>query len=85
MNLLDLQDFAYVCFKHLREIEITNFTNMKPLKDFVKLILARSPMLKLVDVLIDKRVDIHDEVKMLKELIQYQRALTGAKFKFERP
>ncbi|KAI7726305.1 hypothetical protein M8C21_014361 [Ambrosia artemisiifolia] len=85
MNLIDQQDYSYVILDHLRVITITNFTNMKPGMDFVRLILAKSPMLKIVDIMIDKRVDIHGEVKMLKELLQYPRASTRAKIKFERP
>ncbi|KAM0003285.1 putative F-box domain, RST domain, leucine-rich repeat domain superfamily [Helianthus debilis subsp. tardiflorus] len=68
MNLIDQQDYSYVVLAHLRLITITNFTNMKTGLDFVKFVLAKSPMLKIVDIVIDKRVDIHSEVKMLKEL-----------------
>ncbi|KAI7726307.1 hypothetical protein M8C21_014363 [Ambrosia artemisiifolia] len=57
MNLIDQQDYSYVVLDHLRVITITNFTNMKPGMDFVRLILAKSPMLKIVDIMIDKRVE----------------------------
>ncbi|MFS8021651.1 putative F-box domain, FBD domain, leucine-rich repeat domain superfamily [Helianthus anomalus] len=85
MNLIDQQDYSYVVMDHLRVITITNFTNMKTGMDFVKLILAKSPMLKIVDIMIDKRVDIHGEVKMLKELLQYPRASTRAEIRFDSP
>lgn len=85
MHLLDFQDYLHVTLDHLRVIQIKDFTNMKPGMDFVKLILAKSSMLKLIHIMIDKRVDIHDEVKMLKELIQYPRASTRAEIIFERP
>ncbi|KAJ0436004.1 putative F-box domain, FBD domain, F-box-like domain superfamily protein [Helianthus annuus] len=85
MNLIDQQDYSYVVLHHLRLISITNFDNMKTGMDFVKLILAKSPMLKIVDIMIDKRVAIHGEVKMLKELLQYPRASTRAEIRVQRP
>lgn len=53
--------------------------------DFVKLILGKSPMLKNVGIIIDSRVSINEEVKMLRELLLYQRASTNAKIVFGRP
>ncbi|MFS8021650.1 putative FBD domain-containing protein [Helianthus anomalus] len=85
MNLIDQQDYSYAVLAHLRVITITNFTNMKTGLDFVKLVLAKSPMLKMVDIVIDKRVDINSEVKMLKELVRYPRASAKAEIRFERP
>ncbi|KAJ0445115.1 putative leucine-rich repeat domain superfamily [Helianthus annuus] len=85
MNFFELQDYAYVIFDYLRKITITNFTNMKPLMNFVKLILTNSPMLKLIFIVIDERVAVDDEVEMLKELIQYPRASARAQIIFERP
>ncbi|KAI3731643.1 hypothetical protein L1987_62832 [Smallanthus sonchifolius] len=84
MNLVDHQEYSYVILDHLRAIRITNFTNVKTGMDFVKLILAKSPMLKIVDIEINKQVDIHGEVKMLKELLHYPRASTRAEIRFER-
>ncbi|KAJ0683292.1 hypothetical protein HanPI659440_Chr16g0656741 [Helianthus annuus] len=85
MNFFELQDYAYVIFDHLHKITITNFTNMKPLMNFVKLILTNSPMLKLIFIVIDERVAVDDEVEMLKELIQYPRTSARAQIIFERP
>ncbi|KAJ0669526.1 putative FBD domain-containing protein [Helianthus annuus] len=85
MNLIDQQDYSYVVLAHLRVITITNFSNMKTGLDFVKFVLAKSPMLKIVDIVIDKWVDINSEVKMLKELVRYPRASAKAEIRFERP
>lgn len=82
MNLLDLQDYSDVILDHLCELEITNISHMKPGLDFVKLILAKSPMLKKVGMVIDKQVDISSQVKMLRDLLQYQRASTKAEIVF---
>ncbi|MFS8021684.1 putative F-box domain, FBD domain, leucine-rich repeat domain superfamily [Helianthus anomalus] len=78
MNLIDQQDYSYVILDHLRVIKITNFSHMKTGMDFVKLILAKSPMLKKVDIHIHQQVDIHGELKIVKELIQYPRASAKA-------
>ncbi|KAJ0815248.1 putative F-box domain, FBD domain, leucine-rich repeat domain superfamily [Helianthus annuus] len=85
MNLIDQQGYSNVNLDHLRVLTISNFASMKTGMDFVKLVLAKSPMLKIVDIVIDKRVDINGEVKMLKELVQYPRASTKAEIRFQRP
>ncbi|KAF5757565.1 putative FBD domain-containing protein [Helianthus annuus] len=79
MNLIDHQDYSYVTLDHLRVIEIYNFSNMKTRMDFVKLILAKSPMLKKVAIYLNEEiVDIHGRVKILEEMIQYPRASAKA-------
>lgn len=85
MNLIDQQDYSYVSLNRLHEIEITDFSNSKPEMDFVKLILAKSPMLKDVRLVLDNEVDIHGdaEVEMLKELLQYPRASARAVIRVE--
>ncbi|MFS8021655.1 putative F-box domain, FBD domain, F-box-like domain superfamily protein [Helianthus anomalus] len=85
MNLIDQQGYSNVILDHLRVLTISNFASMKTGMDFVKLVLAKSPMLKMVDIVIDKRVDINGEVKMLKELVQYPRVSAKAEIRFERP
>ncbi|KVH97501.1 FBD-like protein, partial [Cynara cardunculus var. scolymus] len=78
MNLLDLQDYSNVNLDHLRELEITNMSSVKPELDFVKLILAKSPMLQKVGIVLDNQVAVASEVKMLRDLLQFQRASTKA-------
>ncbi|XP_076953622.1 F-box/FBD/LRR-repeat protein At1g13570-like [Bidens hawaiensis] len=85
MNLVDHQAYSCVILDHLRVIKITNFTYTKTGMDFVKLILAKSPMLEKVNIVIDRRVDVNGEVKMLKGLVHYSRASARAKITFERP
>ncbi|MFS8021676.1 hypothetical protein Hanom_Chr16g01430181 [Helianthus anomalus] len=70
MNVIDRQQNLYVTLDHLHEITLTNFTYKKTGMDFVKFVLAKSLMLKKVDIVIDKWVDIKSELKMLKELLQ---------------
>ncbi|KAF5800445.1 hypothetical protein HanXRQr2_Chr07g0316071 [Helianthus annuus] len=55
MNLFDLQDYTYVKLDCLDELEITKFGNMKPGMGFLKLILAKSCMLKKVRVCSDMK------------------------------
>lgn len=85
MNLLDVEDYCNISLENLRELEIRNMSNIRPGMDFVKLILGKSPMLKNVGIVIDSRVTVNDEVKMLRELLQYKRASTDAKIVFGRP
>ncbi|KAI7726295.1 hypothetical protein M8C21_014351 [Ambrosia artemisiifolia] len=85
INFDIFQDYPCFVLHRLRVITITNFLNIKTEMDFVKFILAKSPMLKEVHIVVNERVDIHDEVKMLKELLRYPRALVRAEIRFERP
>ncbi|KAD4982997.1 hypothetical protein E3N88_19668 [Mikania micrantha] len=52
-KLFDVQDYSYVKLDHLNELEITNFSNMKPVMNFLKLLLSKSSMLKKVRVVIN--------------------------------
>lgn len=85
INLVDLHDYSFTILNNLREMEITNFRNKKPEMDFVKLILSKSPMLKTVRIVIDHKVSVSDELKMLRDLLWIPRASTEAQIKFERP
>ncbi|KAJ0433038.1 hypothetical protein HanIR_Chr17g0865851 [Helianthus annuus] len=85
MNLFDLQDYPYLInLDHLVELEITNFSNMKPGMDFLKLMLAKSSMLEKVRVVINNKISVDDEVKMLRDLLWNPRGSAGAQIKFER-
>ncbi|MFS8028409.1 putative F-box domain, leucine-rich repeat domain superfamily, F-box-like domain superfamily [Helianthus anomalus] len=84
MNLFDLQDYSNVKLDHLHDMEITNFSNMKPGMDFLKLILAKSSMLKKVRVVINNNISVNDEVKMLRDLLWNPCASAGAQIKAER-
>ncbi|KAJ0439896.1 putative F-box-like domain superfamily protein [Helianthus annuus] len=84
MNLFDLQDYSNVKLDHLHDLEITNFSNVKPGMDFLKLILAKSSMLKKVRVVINNNISINDEVKMLRDLLWNPCASAGAQIKAER-
>lgn len=85
MNLLDLQDYSFVILDCLSELEIRNFSNRKPEMDFVKLILAKSSMLKTIRIEIDNQISVDDEVNMLRDLLWHPHASTIAQIKFERP
>ncbi|XP_076921452.1 F-box/FBD/LRR-repeat protein At1g13570-like [Bidens hawaiensis] len=81
---INVTDEQWVILHHLRLIKMINFINRKAGMNFLKLMLAKSPMLKDVHIVIGKNVDIHDEIKMLKELLRYPRASTRAEIRFER-
>ena len=70
---------------HLRELEIKNISNTKPVLYFVKLILAKAPKLKKVGIVVDKLVDISNEVKMLRDLLRSQWGSTKVEIVFTRP
>ncbi|MFS8021678.1 putative FBD domain-containing protein [Helianthus anomalus] len=78
MNLIDHQDYSHVILDRLRILQILSFSNMKSGMDFVKLILAKSPMLRKVVISLNNGIDIHGKVSILTEMIQYPRASAKA-------
>ncbi|KAL7606549.1 hypothetical protein Lser_V15G15206 [Lactuca serriola] len=86
-SFLDPQDYSGLNLDHLRELEITNFHNYAPEMEFVKLIMAKSPLLKKARIELDNSISVDIEVKMLQDLVlqPFPRASTSAKFIIERP
>ena len=82
MNLLDLQNDSSLSLDHLEEFEITWFRNLPFEIEFVKLILAKSPVLKRLIIGLSCKVFVVEEVTMLRDLIHVPipRASPSAKF-----
>ncbi|KAI3497939.1 hypothetical protein L1887_33575 [Cichorium endivia] len=86
-TLVDLQDYSDLKLDHLKELEITSFNNYAPEMEFVKLIMAKSHVLKKARIELNSDVSVDEEVKMLRDLLllQFPRASPAAKFIIERP
>ncbi|CAH1416826.1 unnamed protein product [Lactuca virosa] len=69
-DLLDLQDYLGINLDHLEELEISNFSNYDPEMEFLKLIMAKSPVLKKARIELSKSVSVDKEVKMLRDLLR---------------
>ncbi|KAI7728727.1 hypothetical protein M8C21_005301 [Ambrosia artemisiifolia] len=67
------EEFSKLWLEHLHELEIKNYRHFKPLLEFVKFILARSPNLKKV-ILLTYKVDKNEELEMLTVLSHAPRA-----------
>ncbi|XP_071703202.1 F-box/FBD/LRR-repeat protein At1g13570-like [Rutidosis leptorrhynchoides] len=66
-----MRECSDIWLEHLIELEIDGFGNKKPYLEFVKLILAKSPVLKKLRL----KVDDNDEVlKLLEALLPFPRA-----------
>ncbi|CAH1416822.1 unnamed protein product [Lactuca virosa] len=70
-DLLDLQDY-YLGMKldHLEELEINSFHNYAPEMEFVKLVMAKSPMLKKARIKLNSDVSVDKENKILRDLLR---------------
>ena len=55
--------------EHLNELEIRNSGNLKHELDFVKIILAESPVLKKVRIFLNNKVAKDEDLKMCKVLL----------------
>nr|GEV45617.1 protein TORNADO 1 [Tanacetum cinerariifolium] len=69
MNLLDLQNDSSLSLDHLKIFNIIRFRNSPFEIEFVKLILAKSPVLKKLTIELSCKVFVDDEVTMLRDLI----------------
>uniref|UniRef100_A0A7N2L7M6 FBD domain-containing protein n=1 Tax=Quercus lobata TaxID=97700 RepID=A0A7N2L7M6_QUELO len=77
VEFLEAQDFSDISLKKLREVEMLTFDDSKPEMEFVKLLLVKSPLLKTMHIRL-KRGDSTSGFKILKEVIQFQRASSTA-------
>ncbi|XP_042757508.1 FBD-associated F-box protein At5g56370 [Lactuca sativa] len=85
-NLPDIQDYLGLNLDHLKELEITSFHNYAPEMEFLKLIMAKSPLLKKARIELDDSVSVAEEVMMLRDLLHLPlpRASPAGKFIIER-
>lgn len=86
-TVLDPQEYLDLNMAHLKELEIISFHNYTPEMEFVKLVMAKSPMLQKARIELNTSVSDHEEVKMLRDLLfmPIPRASPAAKFIIERP
>ncbi|KAL8268853.1 hypothetical protein R6Q59_002651 [Mikania micrantha] len=85
-NFLDLENYPDLKLDHLETLEIKMFSNSPLVMDFVKLVMAKSPVLKKVRIQLRGGVSVDDELKMLRGLIllPFRRASPYAKLVVER-
>ncbi|GJX19733.1 F-box/FBD/LRR-repeat protein-like protein [Tanacetum coccineum] len=69
-----IEDYSDIWLEHLNELEMINFGNREYELDFVKLILAKSPMLKKVRIFLYKKVDEDEGLKIKEILLRSSRA-----------
>ncbi|XP_023748197.1 F-box/FBD/LRR-repeat protein At1g13570 [Lactuca sativa] len=87
-NLPDIQeDYSGLNLDHLKELEITRFGIFATEMEFLKLIMAKSPLLKKARIELSILVTVGEENKMLRDLLflPFPRASPAAKFSIERP
>ncbi|MFS8028405.1 putative FBD domain-containing protein [Helianthus anomalus] len=80
-NFLDLEGYPDLKLEHLDTLWISNFRNLPLEMEFVKLIMAKSPVLKKVRILLNGNVSVDEELKMLREMVSnpMPRASSSAK------
>ncbi|CAH1416818.1 unnamed protein product [Lactuca virosa] len=83
----NFQDYSGINLHHLKEMEITCFRDLFSWMEFVKLLMAKSPVLKKARVELDTSVSVDQENKMLRDLLllPFPCASPAAKFIIERP
>ncbi|KAJ0445088.1 putative FBD domain-containing protein [Helianthus annuus] len=86
-NFLDLEGYPDLKLDHLETLWINNFSNLPLEMEFVRLIMAKSPVLKKVRIELNGNVSVDEELKMLRELVSnpIPRASPSAKLTIVRP
>ncbi|KAJ0642646.1 putative F-box domain, FBD domain, leucine-rich repeat domain superfamily [Helianthus annuus] len=86
-NFLDPEDNLNLTLDHLETLEIEMFSNSPLEMEFVKVVMAKSLVLKKVRIELNDNVSVDEEVKMLRDLVllPFPRASPSAKLIIERP
>ncbi|XP_019234276.1 PREDICTED: uncharacterized protein LOC109214783 [Nicotiana attenuata] len=79
---LDVERFSNVTFNHLREIKIEGFIDTEHEMEFMKLLLAKSPVLVRMFVKFCRPVEESARAKMLARLSKVKRASPKAEVNF---
>nr|XP_043625890.1 F-box/FBD/LRR-repeat protein At1g13570-like [Erigeron canadensis] len=86
INSLDPEDYSDLKLDHLLQLEIYMFSNLFLEMEFVKLIMAKSPVLKKALIKFNDNVSADEEMGILRDLIllPFPRASPSAKLTVER-
>ncbi|XP_071739436.1 F-box/FBD/LRR-repeat protein At1g13570-like [Rutidosis leptorrhynchoides] len=87
MKFAELQDDLSLTLNNLKLFEILNFSNIVCEMEFVKLIMIKSPVLKIARLALEDNVSVDEELKILRDMIRlpFPRASPSAQFVIERP
>ncbi|XP_022015268.1 uncharacterized protein LOC110914966 isoform X2 [Helianthus annuus] len=69
-NFLDPEGYPDLKLDHLEMLEMYNYSNLPLEMEFVKLIMAKSPVLKKVRIELNDNVSVDEELKMLRDLVR---------------
>ncbi|PWA84552.1 FBD domain, Leucine-rich repeat domain, L domain-like protein [Artemisia annua] len=81
-NILDFQEYSGITLDHLKFFEIGNFTNLDIEVEFMKFIIAKSPMLEKARIELSETVTVEEELKILRDFIPLPFPLASPSTKF---
>ncbi|XP_057508192.1 F-box/FBD/LRR-repeat protein At1g13570-like [Actinidia eriantha] len=84
LDLLEVHYWSDVPLKQLCKVDFGNVSGTRPELGFIKLLLAKSPMLKKLLIELDSE-DVAEQNRILRELTRFQRASPQAEIIFENP
>ncbi|GJR35811.1 kinase-like domain-containing protein [Tanacetum coccineum] len=70
MNSLDLQDYSEFNFDYLEKLEMLNYSNLDLELEFVKLVMAKSPVLEKVRIELNDEVSVDEELDILRDFVR---------------
>ncbi|KAI7754354.1 hypothetical protein M8C21_006042, partial [Ambrosia artemisiifolia] len=86
-NFLEPENYPDMNLDYLVAFWVENFRNLPLEVEFVKLIMAKSPVLKKVQIKLNNKVSVDEELKMLKDMLRlpFPRASPFAELSIVRP
>ncbi|XP_058192022.1 F-box/FBD/LRR-repeat protein At2g04230-like [Rhododendron vialii] len=81
LELLQVQGWSDISLNHLREVEIHQVSGTRPEFDFIKGLLAKSPILERLLIKLNPK-EVFEELRILKELIRFKRLSPDAEIMF---
>uniref|UniRef100_A0A5B6ZGW5 F-box domain-containing protein n=1 Tax=Davidia involucrata TaxID=16924 RepID=A0A5B6ZGW5_DAVIN len=85
LEFLNVQGYSDVSLNQLREVEMLSISGMKTELEFIKLLLAKSPMLQNMLIEPDSGKVVDKGLMILKEVIQFRRASPNAEIMYKDP
>ncbi|GJV99317.1 F-box/FBD/LRR-repeat protein [Tanacetum coccineum] len=70
MNYLDFHDYSAFNFDYLENLAMINFSNLDLELEFVKLIMAKSPVLEKVQIELNEAVSVAEELKIFRDFVR---------------
>lgn len=85
VELLEDQNHSDISLFQLQEVKMLSFKGTRSEMEFVKVLLAKSPLLERMHIQTPKTINTNDELRVLKEMTRFRRASAVAEIIYSGP